>query len=130
MGIPRIYRYGLKKTAITLAVLFVVIVGANAYTSYFIAWAKNPNVYWAFNENYVEIGDRINALPTSTQKYVVVTAGGVLARDIPVPAETVMFITNSFTTSTQISDHITYLLPDEADKIPPGTPSSTIFYVN
>ena len=102
----------------------------NAYVSYFIVWAKNPNVYWAFNENYVEIGNQMNALPASTPKYVVVTAGGVLARGIPVPAETVMFVTDSFTTSTQLAHHITYLLPDQTSTIPAGTPSSTIFYVN
>jgi 4-amino-4-deoxy-L-arabinose transferase-like glycosyltransferase len=119
-----------KKTAVALALIFIVIVSANAYTSYFITWAKNPNVYWAFNENYVETGDQINALPISTQKYVIVTAGGVLARGIPVPAETVMFVTDSFTTSTQATHHITYLLPNQTDQIPPGTPSSTIFYVN
>lgn len=121
---------GLKKTATSLMLLFVVLVGVNAYVSYFITWAKNPNVYWAFNENYVEVGNRINALPTSTPKYVVVTAGGVLARGIPVPAETVMFVTNSFTTSTQLATHISYLLPNETSTIPLGTPTSTIFYVN
>jgi 4-amino-4-deoxy-L-arabinose transferase-like glycosyltransferase len=121
---------GFKKTAATLALLFVAIVGVNAYVSYFIVWAKNPNVYWAFNENYVEIGAQINALPTSTPKYVVVTAGGVLARGIPVPAETVMFVTDSFTTPTQSAKHITYLLPNEISTIPAGTPASTIFYVN
>ena len=121
---------GFKKTAATFMLLFIVIVGANAYISYFITWAKNPNVYWAFNENYVKIGNQINALSASTQKYVVVEAGGVLARGIPVPAETVMFVTNSFTTSTQIANHITYLLPDQTSAIPVGTPTDTIFYVN
>jgi hypothetical protein len=61
---------------------------------------------------------------------VVVEAGGVLARGIPVPAETVMFVTDSFTTSTQTANHITYLLPDQTSTIPTGTPASTIFYVN
>lgn len=121
---------GFKKTAITLLLLFVIIVGANAYISYFIVWAKNPNVYWAFNENYVEIGNQINALPVSTPKYVVVEAGGVLARGIPLPAETVMFVTDSFTTSTQLAEHVTYLLPNQTSTIPAGTPTSTIFYVN
>jgi 4-amino-4-deoxy-L-arabinose transferase-like glycosyltransferase len=121
---------GFKKTSLAFATIFVVIVGVNAYTSYFVVWAKNPNVYWAFNENYVETGNAINTLPQSTQKYVVVTAGGVPARGVPVPAETVMFVTNSFTTSTQITNHITYLLPNETSTIPTGTPNDAIFYVN
>jgi uncharacterized membrane protein len=126
----RIYDGGFEKTAATLTLLFVIIVSANAYISYFVVWAKNPNVYWAFNENYVEIGNRINALPTTTPKYVIVAAGGVRARGIPVPAETVMFVTDSFTTSTQLANHITYLLPDQTSTIPAGTPTSTVFYVD
>jgi 4-amino-4-deoxy-L-arabinose transferase-like glycosyltransferase len=127
----KIRNNGLKKTATVIMLLFVVIVGTNAYVSYFITWAKNPNLYWAFNENYVEIGNQINALPASTQKYVVVVANaGVLARGIPIPAETVMFVTDSFTTSTQIANHITYLLPNQTSTIPAGTPTSTIFYVD
>ena len=70
----KIRNNGLKKTATVIMLLFIVIVGTNAYVSYFITWAKNPNLYWAFNENYVEIGNQINALPASTQKYVVVVA--------------------------------------------------------
>ena len=109
---------------------FVVIVGANAYISYFIVWAKNPNVYWAFNENYVEIGNQINALPVSTPKYVVVKPAASSRAAFRVPAETVMFVTDSFTTSTQLAKHITYLLPNQTSTIPAGTPTSTIFYVN
>ena len=121
---------GFKKTAAALGILFILIVGINGYTSYFITWAKNPNVYGAFNGNYVQIGDEINALPTSTPKYVVVNAGGVLARGIPVPAETVMFVTDSFTTSTRRARNITYLLPGQEDLIPQGTPTDTIFSIN
>ena len=121
---------GFKKTSVALGILFVVIVGVNGYTSYFVTWAKNPNVPGAFNENYVQIGEAINALPASTPKYVIVNAGGVLARGIPVPAETVIFITDSFMTSTRLAKNITYLLPDQTDLIPPGTPTNTIFSVN
>jgi 4-amino-4-deoxy-L-arabinose transferase-like glycosyltransferase len=125
-----LYGNGFKKTAVTFTLLFLIIVGVNAYTSYFITWAENPNVPGAFNQDYVDIGNQINALPTSTPKYVVVVAGGVLARGIPVPAETVMFVTDSFTTSTQIANHITYLLPYHTSTIPARTPINTIFYVD
>jgi 4-amino-4-deoxy-L-arabinose transferase-like glycosyltransferase len=123
-------QYWNKNLVNILAVIFLASVAVFAYVDYFVIWAQNPNVPGSFNANYVAIGNEINALPQSTQKYVVVNAGGVLARGIPVPAETVMFVTDSFTTSTQISNHIMYLLPDQANQIPAGTPSSTIFYVN
>ena len=123
-------KYWNRNFANAIAIIFIAAVAIFAYVDYFIIWAQNPNVPGSFNADYVAIGDQMNALPQSTQKYVVVNAGGVLARGIPVPAETVMFVTDSFTTSTQISNHITYLLPDQTDQIPVGTPSSTIFYVN
>jgi len=124
------YRVSGKRIANLIAVIFVVAVACYAYYDYFVVWAGNPNVPGAFNADYVAIGNQMNALPQATQKYVVVNAGGVLARGIPVPAETVMFVTDSFTTSSQLANHVTYLLPDQTNQIPVGTPSSTIFYVN
>ncbi len=113
-----------------IAVIFIISVAAFAYFDYFVVWAENPNVSGAFNADYVAIGDQMNALPSSIPKYVVVNAGGVLARGIPVPAETVMFVTDSFTTSTQLANHIRYLLPNQLDQIPPSTPSNMIFQIN
>jgi hypothetical protein len=69
-------------------------------------------------------------LPASTPKYVVVDAGGVIARGIPVPAETTMFITDTFTTSTQIAKNVHYLLPNQTSTIPADTPDGDIFYIN
>jgi hypothetical protein len=106
-----------------------VVVAINGYTSYFITWAKNPNVPGSFNQDYVDIGNQMNALPQSEPKYVVVEAGGVPARGIPVPAETVMYVTDSFTTSSQILNHITYLLPNQTSTIPTRTSASERFYV-
>jgi hypothetical protein len=113
-----------------IAVIFLVVVGVFGYYDYFIVWAQNPNVPGAFNENYVQLGDQINALPTSTPKYVVVNAGGVLARGIPVPAETTMFITHSFTAADAATANIHYLLPNQTSSIPKGTPSADVFYID
>jgi 4-amino-4-deoxy-L-arabinose transferase-like glycosyltransferase len=123
-------KYWHAKIAVVLAAAFIILVGVYGYVNYFIAWAQNPNVPGAFNADYVTIGQQINALPASTPKYIVVTAGGVLARGIPVPAETTMFITHSFTTADQMANNIHYLLPDQTGTIPAGTPSSEIFYIN
>ncbi len=118
-----------KNAARFLGVVFLIVVAFFGYYDYFIMWAQNPNVPGAFNANYVEIGREINALPTNIPKYVVVTAGGVLARGIPVPAETTMFITDSFTVQGQEEHNIQYLLPGQTSTIPVGTPSSNIFYI-
>ncbi|HVO28892.1 MAG TPA: glycosyltransferase family 39 protein [Candidatus Paceibacterota bacterium] len=119
-----------KTFARSIAILFLVLVAAFAYVDYFIVWAMNQNVPGAFNADYVTIGNEINALPTGLPKYVVVNAGGVPVRGLPTPVETTMFITDTFTTSTQVAKNIHYLLPDQAGSIPAGTPSSTIFYIN
>ena len=114
----------------TLMVIFLVVVAIWGYYDYFIVWAQNPNVPGAFSANYVDIGRQINALPASTPKYVVVNAGGVLERGIPTPAETTMFITHSFTNADAAAANIRYLLPNQTDQIPAGTPSADVFYIN
>jgi hypothetical protein len=116
--------------AATIGIIFLLVVTIWGYYDYFVVWAQNPNVPGAFSANYVTIGDQINALPNATPKYVVVNAGGVLARGIPVPAETTMFITESFTTADQEKHNIHYLLPDHTSSIPMGTSPADIFYIN
>jgi 4-amino-4-deoxy-L-arabinose transferase-like glycosyltransferase len=125
-------RYGNKTAARVIGIIFLATVASYGYYDYFIVWAQNPNVPGAFSANYVDIGNAINALPVSTQKYVVVRAGGVTDYGIPVPAMTVMYITNSFVPDTagqKLVKNIHYLLPDEINQIPLDTPSSTIFYI-
>lgn len=103
------------------------------YVAYFIIWAHNPNVSGAFNADYVVIGNEINTLPANTPKYVVVNAGGVMTRGLPMPVETTMFITNSFLLDGEtysMPKNIHYLLPDATNTIPAETPSNAIFYVN
>ncbi len=118
----------------SILIIFLIIVAIFGYTEYFFTWAENPNVPGAFNENYVLVGDAINALPSSTPKYVVVNAGGVLARGVPIPAETVMFVTHSFTGADAAARNIHYIVPGSPtmgmDTMPVGTPSADIFYIN
>ena len=114
----------------TLMAIFLIVVAGWGYYDYFIVWAQNPNVPGAFSANYVDIGHQINALPTSTPKYVIVNAGGVPVRGIPTPAETTMFITHSFTKTDAAATNIHWLLPNEASSIPAGTPSTDVFSID
>ena len=114
----------------SLIAVFIIILAGWGYYDYFVVWAQNPNVQGAFSTNYVDIGRQINALPTSTPKYVVVNAGGVPVRGIPTPAETTMFITHSFTDADAAAANIHYVLPDQTSSIPAGTPSADIFYID
>ena len=97
-----------------------------AYYSYFVAWANNPNVQGAFAADYVALGRKLNSLPISMPKYVVVQAGGVTVNGIPMPAQTVMFITNTYAPESQRAKNIYYVLPNEEKNIPAG---AEIFYI-
>ncbi len=98
--------------------IFLSLLIFETYNSYFIKWAKNPNTADAFNQNYVNLGRELNLLPKEMPKYVIVEAGGVDVRSIPMPAQTVMFITDTFTPEKQREKNIFYVLPKEKDKIP------------
>ena len=96
----------------------ILILGAlaliiQAHTAYFTTWAKSPHVAGAFSADYVTLGKTINEVPLSEPKLVVVQAGGVLVRGIPMPAQTVMFITDSFTEAKRSEKNIRYLTGDE-----------------
>jgi hypothetical protein len=106
---------------------FLIIVGLaislEAYIAYFGVWIKSPVTADSFNAGYVAIGREINQLPPEEDKYVVVRRGGVDVRGVPMPAQTVMFITDSFLPQIRKQKHIHYLLPAEyeAEKEAIGT---------
>jgi 4-amino-4-deoxy-L-arabinose transferase-like glycosyltransferase len=106
--------------------IFLALLAFEAYHAYFILWARNPNVPEAFNADYLAIGRELNALPAATPKYVVVDATGVIVRGIPMPAQTVMFITDTFDPEEQAAKNIHYVLPGEENGIPAG---ATVFHL-
>lgn len=119
------YRFNLRilNAGAFVVLLFVAFYG---YKEYFWDWANNPNVAGAFNADYVKIGEELNSLPKEAPKYVVVKAGGVLVNGIPMPAQTVMFITNTFTPEKQKEKNIHYVLPQDENKIPPGAHTAVL----
>lgn len=104
----------LFKVCATVVVSFLVV---EPFVMYFVLWGRNPNVAGAFNQNYVDIARSINSLPKEADKYVIVLAGGAEARGIPIPAQTVQFMTDSFTEKGREENNIHYFrsydeLPD------------------
>jgi 4-amino-4-deoxy-L-arabinose transferase-like glycosyltransferase len=89
-----------------------------AYNTYFIKWGQNYNVQGAFSADYVQIGRELNSSPKETPKYVIVEADGTDVRGIPMPTQTVMFITDTFAPKKQKEKNIFYVLPDKINKIP------------
>jgi len=106
--------------------LIGVVLCLNSYTTYFIAWGENVNTQGAFSSSYVELGQQLNLLSPQLAKYVVVNAGGVEVRGIPMPAQTVMFITDTFLPPQQEQKNIHYILPAQESSIPQN---SLVFYL-
>jgi 4-amino-4-deoxy-L-arabinose transferase-like glycosyltransferase len=103
-----------------VAIIFFIFVTLGTYQQYFVTWAKNKNTADAYSADYVEIGNEINALPPETPKYVIVQASGVLAGGVPMPAQTVMFITDTYLPKYQQLKNIHYVLPTDEKNIPAG----------
>ena len=84
---------------------------------YFGFWAKNKNVQGAFGQPLAQIAYYFNKLPNSVDKYLLVNTGGVLVNAIPMPAQTIMFLTNTYLAQEQQTKNFFYLLPEGFDKI-------------
>lgn len=102
---------------IIVLIILLVLIGGLETNRYFVVWAKNTNTYGAFSQNLVNIGDYINNLPRSTVKYVLVNEDGALVDNLPIPSQTIKFITYN-------KSYPKYVLPKVLKEIgyyPPGT---------
>ena len=115
---------GMLVTVFTVIIL--ILLPTEAYYMYFQKWAMDPNTYGAFSQNYLDLGREIAAIPNDVPKYIIVNAGGTDVRGIPMPAQTVMFITDSFTPEKQRMRNIHYILPGHENDIPDGARTFTI----
>lgn len=117
-----IHAIDLKRIVLALA----IITAGNAYYQYFIRWAHNPEVQGAFTADFVQLGHTINTLPKETPKYIFVEAGGTLVNGIPMPTQTVMFITDTYDAQGQKEKNLRYILPGEHITVPEGAFTATI----
>lgn len=98
-----------KVLALFVFFFFFILLAVEPFNTYFLKWAKNPNTAGAFAKNYVEIGRELNTLPKELPKCAVITGGGVLVRGVPMPSQTVMFITDTFTPEKQLAKNFSYV---------------------
>lgn len=106
--------------------IIAALMAYQTYYQYFILWAQNPNTADAFDQQSVDIGHAINQIGPTIPKYVVVNQGGVDVRGIPMPSQTVMFITDTFLPQWQKEKNVHYVLPDAIDTIPKN---AAVFYL-
>ncbi|OGN07385.1 MAG: hypothetical protein A3B86_01390 [Candidatus Yanofskybacteria bacterium RIFCSPHIGHO2_02_FULL_38_22b] len=83
------------------------------YHRYFNVWSKSEATKGAFNQNYVDLANEIKSYPINVRKYIVVNVGGVLVNNIPMPSQTVMFLTDTWTPAKQLAKNIFYLTEEQ-----------------
>jgi len=93
------------------AVLFYVTM--HTYTAYFTNFANDPETYSAYSGDLYSIGLYAASLPDPVKKYVIVNMSGVETRGIPMPAQTVMFTTDTFTEAGRVEKNMIYVLPKD-----------------
>lgn len=101
--------------------VFLLAVTVHEASAYFVRWVRGPQTAAAFNQDYADIAARINALPRTTPVYVVLEAGGALVDPpgggggaVPMPAQTVMYLTDTWTPEKQERRNIHYVTAAQA----------------
>ena len=108
-----------RRLLFILSLVFLATITINAYNTYFLKWATNPATAASFNQDYVNLAAQLNSLPPAIPKYVIVKSVGVDVRGLPMPAQTVMFLTDTFLPESRVSKNIFYLLPSQTGSVPP-----------
>lgn len=116
--LEQLVRLGRETNLLFLLVLLLVPLAA--YKTYFLRWAHNSNTYFEFTTDILHAGEFVAGLPNDVKKYVVVNRSGVDVRGIPVVAQPVMFVTDSFRNEEQKAKNIRYVLPGEISSIAIG----------
>lgn len=111
-----------------LLILLAVFLSAHiviTYNDYFVRWAGLRDTRYAFSADYAEIGNWLKDQDAQIPKYVVINAGGVLvprpdnseAPSIPMPSQTVMFLTDTWPEKKGVEKNLYYILPENLKEI-------------
>ena len=103
-----------------LCCIFIVTLVLEACHTYFVAWAHNPKVGEWFDQSSVEAAHRLDSLPRELPKYIIVEADGTWVRGMPMGAQGLMFLTDTFSPDRQREKNLHYLLPEQTNQIARG----------
>lgn len=95
-------------TAVIL-LTFLLITGIIEYNKYFHEWAENANTADWFNQSYVDLANRLNSMSPQVKKYVLLNTQDGPVNGLPIPAQTIMFVTNTQSNSRQQAKNLYYL---------------------
>lgn len=105
-----------------VAIIFLISLAFLEYSRYFVTWAKDPATPGAFSARNVEVANQLNQIPVDRPKYVIINASGTLVNGLPMPAQTIMYLTDTGTSEKQKNKNYHYLLPEQIKqtRIPPN----------
>jgi 4-amino-4-deoxy-L-arabinose transferase-like glycosyltransferase len=101
-------------------VLLLCSLAFEAYHTYFVLWAKNPQVSDAFNAEWVELARNLNRSTSSSSRWIVLSPVGVFVNGLPMHAQSIMFITDTLRPEDQEVKNIHYRLGEEGRDLAPG----------
>lgn len=105
--------------------VWLAAVGMHGFNQYFLRWSWNPNVYDAFNGRYADLGRYLAHVPSATKKYIIVnTPGHMRVDNIPMPAQTVMFFTDTWNKTERAKKQFIYISSVDNLSLLPQTLSS------
>jgi hypothetical protein len=104
--VPAIWRIAFVAVAIPLLCYHV-------YRDYFELWAPASLTRLAFTASQADIASQINSLPAEVPKYVAVPLPGDSEHGTPMLAQTVVFLTRSYTERQRQQTNIRYLVPEK-----------------
>ena len=107
----------IRRELMIFFLLTLLTIPLSTYRNYFLIWANNPETYSAFDTGHLHLGQYLAVLPQDTKKYVIVNTPGTMVRGIPMPSQTIMFTTDTFTDEKRFAKNFTYLLRGDADGI-------------
>jgi len=97
-----------------LLIFIILLIPIMTHRTYFLKWAQNEKTFFAFSTDTFHLGQYLDGLPQDVQKYVLVNSQGVEVRGIPMPAQTIMFATNSFPSESRRGQNIVYVTDIES----------------
>jgi 4-amino-4-deoxy-L-arabinose transferase-like glycosyltransferase len=107
-----------------LAAALALFLCVEPYHEYFDVWSPNPNTAKYEESESVEFARRINSLPANIPKYVAVSVQGGLEKGVPIQAQTIMYLTRSYTELEQRKINIRYVSPwnfrPTGERVTPG----------
>lgn len=98
------------------SILALILVPLAAYRTYFLSWGQNVNTYDAFDTSSWHLGQFLAGVKPDVKKYVAVNVNGTLVRGIPMPAQTIMFATDTFREQSRQEKNMTYLVGPDIPK--------------